>query len=117
MNKLHLFVLAASVLAILAACAPGSSVEVNTPPSVAIQLSMPGPNPLANQPDASGRLAGFGTGLWHGLIAPVSLLISFVNADMHIYEVHNSGADYDIGFMLGVGLVFLLLGFFIRLRR
>ncbi|MEP7137528.1 MAG: hypothetical protein ABI904_21605 [Chloroflexota bacterium] len=117
MNKLSLFVLATLAFVILAACAPGSTVEVNTPPSVAIQLSMPGTNPLANQPDTSGRVARFGAGLWHGLIAPISLFISFFNSDMHIYEVHNAGSEYDFGFMLGVGLIFLLLGFFIRLRR
>ena len=100
----------------MAGCGPGSSVQVNTPDST-MQLSAPGPNPLINQPDTSGRVARAGAGLWHGLIAPVTLVLSFFNSDVRIYEVHNAGSEYDLGFLLGVTIVIAVLGLFIRMRR
>ena len=116
MKKLNAFVLSVILLAVLAGCGPGTSVQVNTPEAT-MQLSMPGPNPLINQGDASGRVARAGAGLWHGIIAPVTLIISFFNSDVHMYEVHNAGSEYDLGFLLGVVLVIAILGLFIRMRR
>jgi hypothetical protein len=29
---------------------------------------------------------------------------------MQMYEVHNNGREYNLGFLIGVALVFLLLG-------
>jgi hypothetical protein len=104
------------LLPLLAACAPGSSVEVTTPNS-SMQLAAPGPNPLMNQPDAQGRIARAGAGLWHGIIAPITLVISFFNSDVHMYEVHNAGGEYDLGFLLGVALVIAVLSLFARMRR
>jgi hypothetical protein len=71
-------------LALLAGCAPGVNPEVGTP-------------------NADGVVAGFWLGLWHGIIAPVTFLISLFVDDINIYEVHNSGNWYDFGFMLGIG--------------
>ena len=116
MKKLLLLALCAILLFLLAACAPGTSVQVNTPNDT-MQLSAPGPNPLINQGDANGRVARAGAGLWHGIIAPITLILSFFSSDVHMYEVHNAGAEYDLGFLLGVGLIFLVLGVLIRLRR
>jgi len=116
MKKIPLFVLSAILLVMLAACAPGSSVQVTTPNST-MQLSAPGPNPLINQPDVIGRVARAGAGLWHGIIAPVTLVISFFNSDVRMYEVHNTGSEYDLGFLLGVGIVISLIGLLIRMRR
>jgi hypothetical protein len=116
MNKLRIFVLSATLLVMLSACGPDTNVQVTTP-SATLQLSAPGPNPLVNQPDASGRIAQAGAGLWHGIIAPVTLVISFFSSDVRMYEVHNAGSEYDLGYLLGVALVFLALGFFIRMRR
>jgi hypothetical protein len=50
--------------------------------------------------------AGFWTGLWHGFILPVSLIISWFNSSVGIYEVHNNGGWYDTGFVLGASFVF-----------
>jgi hypothetical protein len=105
-----------ALLPILAACAPGSNVQVTTPNST-MQLAAPGPNPLMNQPDAQGRVARAGAGLWHGIIAPITLVISFFNSDVHMYEVHNAGSEYDLGFLLGVALVIAILALFARMRR
>ena len=115
--KILLVLVSLAILSvILTACAPGSSVEVNTPP-ISIQLNTPGPNPLINQPDVVGRIASAGSGLWHGLIAPVTLLISFFDPNVQMYEVHNTGGGYSLGFLLGLGIDFFLLSFFIRMRR
>ena len=115
--KKTLFLLSSVLLlSLTAACAPGSSIEVTTTDST-IQLSMPGPNPLVNQPDAQGRVARAVAGLWHGLIAPITLVLSFFNSDVQMYEVHNAGSEYNFGFFLGEALVFGLLGLLLRMRR
>ena len=116
MKKILVSVSFALLLVIVAGCAPGSSIQVNTPDST-IQLSAPGPNPLVNQPDANGRVARAVAGLWHGIIAPVTLVISFFNSDVQMYEVHNAGSEYDLGFLLGLAIVIALLGLLVRVRR
>ncbi|HUE99928.1 MAG TPA: hypothetical protein VMN99_11780 [Anaerolineales bacterium] len=116
MKKVLFLGLLVTIPFLMAACAPGSSVQVNTPDTT-MQLTAPGPNPLINQPDGLGRVARAGAGLWHGIIAPVTLVFSFFNSDIHMYEVHNAGSEYDLGFLLGVTVVMSLLGLFIRMRR
>jgi hypothetical protein len=51
-----------------------------------------------------GKKAGFFMGIWHGWIAPISLLVAiFVNSSQaRVYEVNNTGLWYDIGFYLAV---------------
>jgi len=110
MKKILIFVLFAVLLVALTACAPGSSIEVNTPDST-IQLNAPSPNPQVNKPAENGRVAGILQGLWHGIISPVTLILSFFNENGQMYEVHNDGKEYNLGFLLGVAIVFLLLGF------
>ena len=61
-----------------------------------------GPNTAANGADP----AGFWLGLWHGLISPISFLVSLFNDGVNIYEVDNNGNWYNFGFMLGVSTVF-----------
>ena len=116
MKKISNFVLSAILLVTMAGCGPGSSVQVTTP-STTMQLSAPGPNPLINQPDVIGRVARAGAGLWHGLIAPATLVISFFNSDVRMYEVHNAGSEYDLGFLLGLAIVISVLGLLVRMRR
>lgn len=62
-----------------------------------------GANPEAG---VGSHLAGFWQGLWHGLISPITFLISLFRNDVGIYEVHTNGGWYDFGFMLGVSAVF-----------
>jgi hypothetical protein len=113
MNKKPILTAVVCVLVLLplllAACAPGSEVEVTTPETT-IELTSPGPNPQLNEPDASGRVSGLPQGLWHGLIAPVMVVGSFFNPEMQMYEVHNIGREYNLGFLIGVALIFLILG-------
>ena len=110
------FVLIAILLVSLAACGPGQDLEVTTPDST-VRLTTPGPNPEVNQPDEDGRVAGIIDGLWHGIISPIMLVGSFFNPAMQIYEVHNNGLEYNIGYLVGVAFVFLLLGIFGSRRR
>lgn len=116
MKKLLLLGLLVTLPIMMVACAPNSSVQVTTPDST-MQLTAPGPNPMINQPDGMGRVARAGAGLWHGIIAPITLVFSFFNSDIHMYEVHNAGSEYDLGFLLGVAVVISLLSLFIRMRR
>lgn len=46
--------------------------------------------------------AGFFTGIWHGWIAPVSLIISVFDRTRSIYEVHNTGLLYNLGYYMGI---------------
>jgi hypothetical protein len=60
--------------------------------------------------DAAGaggqELAGFWLGLWHGVIAPVTFVISLFNDHVNLYEVHNNGNWYNFGFVFGLSIVF-----------
>lgn len=46
--------------------------------------------------------AGFFLGVWHGWIAPISLIIGFFNPSVRIYEIYNSGWLYDFGFYIAI---------------
>jgi hypothetical protein len=110
MKKILVFVLFAMLLVTLAACAPGSSKELGKT-DTAIQFTPPGPNPELNKPAKGGVVAGLFTGLWHGIISPVTLIVSFFNPEIQMYDVFNTGPLYNLGFLLGVAIVFLILGF------
>ena len=72
---------------VLAACAPGGNPEIGIAPE-------------------GGSVAGFWLGLWHGVIAPVTFVISLFTDNVSLYEVHNNGNWYDFGFVLGAGILF-----------
>ena len=65
-----------------------------------------GTNPAIDVPDTDGNSAGFWSGLWHGIISPVTFIISLFTDNVNIYEVHNSGNWYDFGFMFGICIIF-----------
>ncbi len=48
--------------------------------------------------------AGFWTGLLHGFISWVTLVIGIFSDQVRVYEPHNTGGWYDLGFLLGVGI-------------
>lgn len=62
----------------------------------------PGANEVIGVPDADGDVAGFWMGLWHGLIAPITFIISLFTDRVEMYEVHNNGGWYNFGFLLGL---------------
>ena len=51
-------------------------------------------------------LYGFWGGLWHGIIAPISFVLSLFMDDVTMYAVNNTGGWYDFGFVLGAGILF-----------
>jgi len=87
MKKALLLLTIAMILLVLASCAPGI-------------------NELTNVPSRTGVVAGFWRGLWNGVISPVTLIISFFDKNVQMYDPHNSGVGYNIGFFLGIAAVF-----------
>ncbi len=65
-----------------------------------------GVNPYVDTANADDVIAGFWRGLWQGIIAPITFIISLFTDKVSIYEVHNSGGWYDFGFVLGAGILF-----------
>ena len=65
-----------------------------------------GTNPTVDVLDDEGKSAGFWSGLWHGVISPVTFIISLFSDNVNVYEVYNSGNWYDFGFMSGVSIIF-----------
>jgi hypothetical protein len=50
----------------------------------------------------SGTTAGFFTGVWHGWIAPISLIVGLFKDNVRIYELNNTGWWYDFGFYIAI---------------
>lgn len=46
--------------------------------------------------------AGFFWGIWHGWIAPISLIIGLFKNDIRIYEPANIGWWYELGFYMAI---------------
>ncbi len=46
--------------------------------------------------------AGFFWGIWHGWIAPISLILGLFNKNIQIYEIYNTGWFYDLGFYMAI---------------
>ena len=86
-RALRVTALAGAVLLLVAACAAGA-------------------NDVAGTPGPTGAPAGFLLGLWHGVIALFTFIISLFTESVSVYEVHNNGGWYDFGFILGVMIFF-----------
>jgi len=77
-TKWIIVLVALACLMVLSACAPGVSDRSEKDP------------------------AGFFMGIWHGWIAPVTLIWQIFNPQVRIYEVHNIGWAYDFGFYMAI---------------
>jgi hypothetical protein len=86
-SSLTLFVILLLVLNILVGCAPG-------------------PNQLKGTANEQGSTAGFWLGLWQGFIAPFVFVVSLFRSNLNIYAVHNNGAWYNFGYLLGLACFF-----------
>jgi len=75
---LSLIALAALLVLILSGCVPGDGTHT---------------------PD---RPAGFLWGVWHGWVAPISLIISIFDHSIRIYEPVNTGWWYDFGYYMAI---------------
>ena len=65
-----------------------------------------GPNPLTGTTGEEEKPAGFWMGLWHGFIVLFTFIISLFTDKVSVYEVHNKGHLYDLGFLLGIMIFF-----------
>lgn len=77
MKKIRVFILLVGVVLLLAGCIPGDGAYEDKP-------------------------AGFFSGVWHGWIAPVSLIVGIFNHDIRVYETVNTGWWYDFGYYIAV---------------
>lgn len=73
---------------------------------VMVTACVAGPNPEVGTAPEGENVAGFWPGLWHGIIAPVTFVISLFTDNVNFYEVQNNGNWYDFGFVLGAGILF-----------
>lgn len=78
MRKIRMLTILAVALVLLTACVPTNPIQGEL------------------------KSAGFFSGLWHGWIAPFSLLLSFLNDKYSIYQTINSGFTYDLGFYIAI---------------
>lgn len=46
--------------------------------------------------------ANFLNGIWHGWIAPISLIGGLFNSNIRVYEINNTGWWYDFGFYMAI---------------
>ena len=67
-----------SLMFLVAGCAPGSGSSTPEDPS------------------------GFFSGIWHGWIAPISLIWGLFNPAIRVYEPINTGWWYDFGFYIAI---------------
>ena len=77
-RKLAVLFIAAVLLILLTSCLPGDMTQ------------------------SRGRPAGLLLGIWHGWLAPVSLIVSLFRDGVRIYEPMNTGWWYDFGFYIAV---------------
>jgi len=77
-KKILFVLLAVLLLASLMSCVPGDGKHTSEKP------------------------AGFFFGIWHGWIAPISLIWGIFNKEIRLYELNNTGWGYDLGFYLAI---------------
>jgi len=86
-SSLPLLVVVMLTVSVLAGCAAGA-------------------NPSKGTAEAGQTTAGFYLGLWHGFIAPIVFVISLFKGNLGIYEVHNNGGWYNLGYLFGLACFF-----------
>jgi hypothetical protein len=84
-SSLALLVLVLMLLSILPGCAPGPNQSQGT--------------------ESEHGVAGFWLGLWQGFMAPFVFVVSVFKSNVSIYEVHNSGAWYNFGYLFGLACI------------
>ncbi len=57
------------------------------------------PNPEQNMGQSP---SGFFMGVWHGWIAPLSLIVGFFNEHTRVYDPNNTGWWYDFGVYMAI---------------
>lgn len=77
-KKIILLLMMISILFVVSACVPGDGSKTSSNP------------------------AGLLSGIWHGWIAPFSLVLSIFDKQISIYEIFNTGFWYDFGFYAAI---------------
>ena len=76
--KLKLSILIILLLVVMTGCVPGDGSYTSQKP------------------------ASFLSGIWHGWIAPFSLIFSIGDGSIRMYEPINTGIGYDFGFYMAI---------------
>lgn len=63
-------------------------------------------NQYVNTPVGTGTPAGFLQGLIQGFIIVFAFVFSLFHHTVGIYEVHNDGTAYNVGFVIGLWIFF-----------
>jgi hypothetical protein len=66
----------------------------------------PSAHQVADAHEIESDRAGFWKGLWHGFIVLFTFVVSLFNDGVGVYEVHNKGNLYNLGFVLGLMIFF-----------
>lgn len=66
-----------------------------------LALVLSGCFPVAGIEEVSNP-AGFFSGIWHGWIAPLSLILGIFKDNIRVYESNNTGWWYDLGFYMAI---------------
>ncbi len=77
-NTIVLIALAVALALVLSSCLPGDGKATPDKP------------------------AGFLSGIWHGWMAPLSLIVGIFKANIRVYEPVNAGWWYDFGFYIAI---------------
>lgn len=58
----------------------------------------------ASQPYSAPDAPGFFMGILHGVISPLTLILSFFS-EIRMYSFPNTGVWYDLGFYIGIAIL------------
>ena len=74
--------------------------------SILLASCAAGPNELTGMSALDRGPAGFWHGLWHGFIVFFTFIVSLFTDKVSIYEVHNTGKLYHLGYLIGAMIFF-----------
>ena len=61
-------------------------------------------NPLKNTPlEETSKIYGFWNGMWDGWTVAFAFIGNLFGGNYGVYQVHNNGNWYDLGFLIGIG--------------
>jgi hypothetical protein len=72
----------------------------------AVAACAPAANPLRGGAGFDGLPAGFLLGIWHGFTIVFAFVASLFVDTVGVYEVHNTGWPYNLGYLFGVMMFF-----------
>jgi hypothetical protein len=66
----------------------------------------PTANPFVGESFAQQAPAGFLLGVWHGFTVMFTFIASLFTDTVGVYEVHNTGWAYNLGYLIGIMMFF-----------